>query len=337
MKKITPAPRNRTLTVSKDDLAILSSDGRWDNLPKQGASISDWQDRLFLGDMEHIAPIIPPKSINLLILDPPYNLRRDFGASTFRPVSGEDYATLFSMWLDKLNHCLTEDATIYVCSDWKTSAIIFPILEKNYLIRNRITWEREKGRGSTTNWKSTGEDIWYCTRSDNFKFYPERVKLRREVIAPYRDDTGKPKDWVELSNGSYRDTSPSNLWTDLTVPFWSMSENTDHPTQKPEKLIAKLLLASSDCNDVVFDPFLGSGTTAVVAKKLGRRFIGIEREENYVAVAQKRLKMASFGDQIQGYQDGVFWARNTGAAQAKSSVARQDRKSSEILQDMFNL
>ena len=62
----------------------------------------------------------------------------------------------------------------------------------------------------------------------------------------------------------------------MTVPFWSMPENTDHPTQKPEKLLAKLILASTNPGDLVLDPFLGSGTTSVVAKKLGRRYIGIE-------------------------------------------------------------
>ncbi len=71
-----------------------------------------------------------------------------------------------------------------------------------------------------------------------------------------------------------------------------MPENTDHPTQKPEKLIAKLVLASSHPGDVVFDPFLGSGTTSVVAKKTGRRYVGIDREESYCCLAEKRLDLA---------------------------------------------
>ena len=89
-----------------------------------------------------------------------------------------------------------------------------------------------------------------------------------------------------------------------------MSENTSHPTQKPEKLIAKLILASSDEGDVVFDPFLGSGTTAVTAKKLNRRFIGIEKEKEYAAFAIKRLAMAEENKQIQGFEDGIFKPRN---------------------------
>lgn len=337
MSKCNPAPRNRTLTLSDVEFAILSARCRWEELPHSVADISAWENRLIKGEMERIAPAIPPKSVNLLILDPPYNLRRDFGSSTFRPVSDKDYGTLFLNWLEKLDHCLADDATVYVCADWRTSAIIFPILDQRFKVRNRITWEREKGRGSATNWKSTGEDIWYCTRSENFKFYPDRVKLRRAVVAPYRDVAGRPKDWVEADNGSFRDTSPSNLWTDLTVPFWSMPENTEHPTQKPEKLIAKLILASSDESDLVFDPFLGSGTTAVVAKKLGRRFLGIEREDDYVAVAQKRLDKADLGGLIQGYRDGVFWARNTGAAQSKGNLAKSAKATFEAREDLFNL
>jgi len=122
---------------------------------------------------------------------------------------------------------------------------------------------------------------------------------------------GKPKDWSESEQGNFRLTHPSNLWTDLTVPYWSMPENTDHPTQKPEKLLAKIILASSDQGDVVFDPFLGSGTTSVVAKKLGRRFFGVEIDPFYACLVEKRLELAEEDGDIQGYSDGVFWERNT--------------------------
>ena len=90
-----------------------------------------------------------------------------------------------------------------------------------------------------------------------------------------------------------------------------MPENTEHPTQKPEKLLAKLILASSHPNDLVFDPFLGSGTTAVVAKKLNRHYLGIERERKYVALANKRLELAETSPAIQGYENGVFKSRNS--------------------------
>ncbi len=90
-----------------------------------------------------------------------------------------------------------------------------------------------------------------------------------------------------------------------------MPENTAHPTQKPEKLIAKLVLASSNKKDIVFDPFLGSGTTSVVARKLGRHYVGIEQNPNYCIWAERRLELARKNKQIQGYSDGIFWERHT--------------------------
>ena len=113
------------------------------------------------------------------------------------------------------------------------------------------------------------------------------------------------------------------MWTDLTVPFWSMPENTDHPTQKPEKLLAKVILASSDEQDVVFDPFSGAGTTSVVAKKLNRRYVGIELDEIYACLTEKRLELAEQDNSIQGYSEGVFWERNSLQEQAKSKGSRQ--------------
>lgn len=195
--------------------------------------------------------------------------------------------------------------------------MIYEVLSAHLTIRNRITWEREKGRGAQTNWKNTSEDIWYATKSEQFTFNVDAVKLKRRVIAPYKEN-GTPKDWEYADDGEkYRLTHPSNLWTDISVPFWSMPENTDHPTQKPEKLIAKLILASSNDGDVVLDPFLGSGTTLVVAKKLKRHYVGIELDETYACLAEKRLALADENPSIQGYMDGVFFERNT-ALETKS-------------------
>ena len=98
-----------------------------------------------------------------------------------------------------------------------------------------------------------------------------------------------------------------------------MSENTDHPTQKPEKLLAKIILASSSENDFVFDPFIGSGTTSVVAKKLNRNYLGVELDNTYAYLTEKRLLLAESDRTIQGYLDGVFWERNTLQEQVKTS------------------
>jgi site-specific DNA-methyltransferase (adenine-specific) len=261
------------------------------------------------------ASLLPKAFVDLLILDPPYNLNKSFNGRKFSKRPVDDYG----LWLDSIVRAflplLKPTATVYVCGDWLTSASIFNVCSAHFIVRNRITWEREKGRGALANWKNCSEDIWFCTCSENYTFNVESVKLRRKVIAPYRHDDGSPKDWTQASAGNFRETHPSNLWTDISIPFWSMPENTDHPTQKAEKLIAKLVLASTNPGDVVFDPFLGSGTSSVVAKKLGRRYLGIEIDEEYCLLAERRLELAESKQDIQGFADGVFWERNTMAIQ----------------------
>jgi len=255
------------------------------------------------------APHLPAAFVDLLILDPPYNLTKNYNGEMFREKEMHKYAEWFERILRALRHTLKPAASVYACADWKTSVIIAPILEKYFQIKNRITWEREKGRGAKFNWKNNIEDIWFCTLGGGYFFDVDAVKLKRKVLAPYRQH-GIPKDWHEEAGGNYRLTHPSNVWTDISIPFWSMPENTDHPAQKPEKLFAKLMLASSKPGGMVLDPFAGSGTAAVVAKKLRRRFVCVEQSREYCCWGQKRLRQASAGDTIQGYADGVFWERN---------------------------
>ena len=301
------APRNQTLTCSPEELKTLSE--QITSLPSF-PEIIDITNQVICGDTFRSLPRLPDKFVDLLILDPPYNLSKNFNGQIFKEKEQNDYKDWFEKLIQLVKPCLKFNASIYVCSDWKTSVLIAPILEQHFLIQNRITWERDKGRGSKSNWKNNTEDIWFCSVSNDYFFDVEAVKVKRKVIAPYRVK-GKPKDWEEEESGNFRLTHPSNIWTDITIPFWSMAENTDHPTQKPEKLIAKLILASSKENDFIFDPFLGSGTTAVVAKKLGRKFFGIEQNNEYCCWSVKRLLLAEKNQNIQGYTDGIFWERNS--------------------------
>jgi site-specific DNA-methyltransferase (adenine-specific) len=288
------------------------------------------KDCTILGDCLEIAPRLARDFADLIILDPPYNLTKRFGENTFSRRAVDDYTDWLGRMLDKILPLAKETATVYICGDWHTSASIFEAASQRLKVRNRITWEREKGRGARANWKNASEDIWFCTIGDRYTFNVDMVKVRRRVIAPYRNADGSPKDWVETSQGNFRDTHPSNLMTDITIPFWSMPENTDHPTQKSEKLIAKLILASTNPGNLVLDPFLGSGTSSVVAHKLGRRYVGIEIVEDYALLAEKRLQLAEACRSIQGYADGVFWERNTlkpeaGLTEGKLSSLPRDR------------
>ncbi len=301
------APRNRTLSVAETERATLQNR----LVPVELVKGTNFVDRTILGDCIEALGRMQAGFADLVILDPPYNLNKKFGDMTFARRSVDEYSDWLRNVLRHIKRVLKPHATVYICGDWLSSTSIYTAASEFFVVRNRITWEREKGRGALSNWKNSSEDIWFCTLSENYTFNVDSVKLRRKVIAPYRTAEGAPKDWVESSEGNFRDTHPSNIWTDITIPFWSMPENTDHPTQKSEKLIAKLILASSRAGDIVLDPFLGSGTTSVVAKKLGRRFCGIELDAGFAQLAEKRLAQASTDLTIQGYSDNVFWERNS--------------------------
>lgn len=318
--KKTKAPRNRTLELSQREADLL----RKKLVQLAGpCTLPDILDATICQDVFAVLEWLPDQCVDLLFVDPPYNLTKSFNGRTFPRVGFDRYEDWLESWVGKLCRILKSTSSIYLCGDWRSSAAIQRVVGRHFQVRNRITWEREKGRGAKANWKNCSEDIWFCTVSDEYVFDLAAVKMKRRVSAPYTDDSGTPKDWDETSQGRFRITHPSNLWTDLTVPFWSMPENTDHPTQKPEKLLAKIILASSRTGDVVFDPFLGSGTTSVVAKKLGRRYIGVEIDETYCLLAEKRLALAEDDPSIQGYADGVFWERNAVAHQPRAPRARR--------------
>lgn len=301
------AAKNKTIDFSIEegkqylDRCMLSSEVSGD--------VDSILNQIIIGDCVEVMDKLPEKFVDLLIVDPPYNLDKNYHGNKYNKKSQEEYREYTINWLKKVIPLLKETASIYVCCDWRSSLIIGDVLYNYFKVQNRITWQREKGRGAKSNWKNGMEDIWFATVSSEYKFNLDSVKIRKKVIAPYRVD-GKPKDWEETKDGKFRMTCPSNFWDDISIPYWSMAENTAHPTQKPEKLIAKLLLASSDEGDVVFDPFAGSGTTAVTAKKLNRNFVCIEQNELYGVWAQKRLEMADIDKSIQGYHDGIFFERN---------------------------
>ncbi len=302
------SPRNRTLQLDEADRQRLADSLLQRTALKSGGLPTG----LTCGDCAEWISAIPDQSVDLLFLDPPYNLNRSFGSTRYR----QQPVAAYTEWLDEIAAgwlpALKPTATVYICGDWRTSHSIYEVATRYFQVRNRITWEREKGRGAKSNWKNNSEDIWFCTVGDAYVFNVDQVRQRRPVIAPYRNADRSPKDWAETGAGNFRDTHPSNLWTDISIPFWSMPENTDHPTQKSEKLLAKLILASTCPGDFVLDPFAGSGTSCVVAKKLDRRFLGIECEQEFALLAARRLELARPGAAIQGYDDGVFWPRNSG-------------------------
>lgn len=307
------AERNRTLTVSECEISSLENYILGANDLKR--SFAD--NTIVNADLFDCLDNIPNDYFNLIIIDPPYNLDKDFNGKKFSRMKSDAYEDYLRSWFYKVCDKLAPNGTVYMCGDWKCSSSMQRVIEEKLTVINRITWQREKGRGAKSNWKNAMEDIWFAVKNPkDYYFDVESVKVKRKVVAPYKVD-GKPKDWDETESGNFRITYPSNFWDDISIPFWSMPENTDHPTQKPEKLYAKLILASTKPGDKIFDPFLGSGTTAVVAYKLGRNYFGIEINREYCLWSVKRLANALEDKTIQGYLDGVFWERNSLVDQKK--------------------
>lgn len=317
--KKSKAGRNKTLTISGGERMLLQS--KVNSIEDLKSGLVD--DVIVHGDLLDCLGLIPDEYFNLIVIDPPYNLDKDFNGNRFSAMKSAGYEDYLRSWFEQVCDKLRPDGSLYMCGDWKCSASMQRIIEERLTVINRITWQREKGRGARMNWKNGMEDIWFAVKNPkDYYFNIDAVKVKRRVRAPYRIE-GQPKDWEQSEDGKYRFTCPSNFWDDISVPFWSMPENTEHPTQKPEKLYAKLLLASSKSGDRVFDPFLGSGTLAVVARKLNRKFCGVEINEEYCLWAAKRLLQADMDKTIQGYADGVFWERNSFAEQKRAKKAEE--------------
>jgi len=325
IKEKNRASRNRTLTVSDAEYEKYKN-LLYHNNDKNPLDIKDIINKTINDDLFDALEFLPKSFADLIIIDPPYNLDKNFHGFKFKSSDNDGYLNYLRSWFPQVVNLLKENGSLYLCGDWKCTSALQQVMEENLIVLNRITWQREKGRGALSNWKNGMEDIWFGVKNkNNYHFDVESVKMKRKVIAPYKVN-GKPKDWEETEAGNFRMTYPSNFWDDISIPYWSMPENTDHPTQKPEKLIAKLILASCPPNGIVFDPFLGSGTTSVVAKKLGRKYIGVEMNEQYCIWAEKRIENADIDNSIQGYVNGVFWERNTLNAQQAHKKEKRNNK-----------
>lgn len=285
--------RNKTLTIDslkakKDELlANVLTD-------KDSFTLENITNKIIMGDTLELIKKLPNSFVDLLITDPPYNLTKQYNDMSFNRRNDEEYENWFESWVKEIPRIMKPNGSLYFCGDFKSTPIYYNVLKKYFFIQNRITWERDKGRGAKKNWKNNIEDIYFCTmKNDEYIFNLDDVKVKKRVIAPYRDENGNAKDWFVENGEKYRYTCPSNIWTDITVPYWSMPENTEHPTQKPEKLIERLITASSNEHDFIFDLFLGSGTTAVVAKRMNRKYCGIELDEGYCMITQERIRKNS--------------------------------------------
>ena len=193
------APRNRTLTLTEKERA----DYKTRLLSESDLSFGiDTINKVINADTKKALPFIPDLFADLIIIDPPYNLTKDFHGTTFSARTEQAYIDYLRGWMPDVVAKLKPTGSLYLCGDWRSTSALQQVLSEHLHIINRITWQREKGRGAANNWKNGMEDIWFAVKDPkHYYFNVENVKLRRKVIAPYKTDN-QPKDWEDTPSGN---------------------------------------------------------------------------------------------------------------------------------------
>ena len=216
------------------------------------------------------------ESVDLVIADPPYNLGKDYGNN--HDIRGfEDYLSFSRDWLRQVHRIMKPTGTIYVFMGFRFISYLYDILDRKLqmFFNSWIVWHYTQGIGKTKGFSPRHDDILMFTRSEDFKFNLDSVRI--------------PQKYFRERN-NMRGANPGDVWEFSHVHYCNENRQ-DHPTQKPEGLIERMVLASSDEGDLVVDPFFGSGTTLRVCQQLNRKVLGIEINPEYVSRAKDRLAM----------------------------------------------
>ncbi|MDW2852933.1 site-specific DNA-methyltransferase [Mesomycoplasma ovipneumoniae] len=219
---------------------------------------------------------IESKSINLIVTDPPYNLNKDYGNNKDN-LEFEEYLEFSRQWLTEAKRILKDDGTIYIFMGMRYISYIYIILEKelDMHFNSWITWFYTQGIGKTKGFSPRHDDILMFTKhKSKFTFNLDDIRVPQKF---YR------------SINNMRGSNPGNVWQFSHMHYCNKNRK-KHPTQKPEGLYERMILASSNENDIVLDPFVGSGTMLRVCQQTNRRGIGIEINEEYVQMCKERLE-----------------------------------------------
>jgi len=230
--------------------------------------------KVFIGDCINILKDIDTESVDLIVTDPPYNLSKDYGNNEDN-LNHNEYLSFSREWLTEAKRVLKESGTIYIFMGVRYISYIYVILEQElgFQFNSWITWTYTQGIGKTKGFSSRHDDILMFTKSNKFKFNLDPIRVPQKY---YR------------SINNMRGANPGNVW-EFSHIHYCQANRQDHPTQKPEALFERMILASSDENDVVLDPFCGLGTSLRVCQQLNRCGIGIDINENYVSMTKERL------------------------------------------------
>src|SRR5574341_146859 len=242
----------------------------------------DLINKIICDDCFNVFENIPDNSIDLVVTDPPYGIN-------YKDWDNIDFLVFTERWINECHRVLKSNGTIWSFMSHHNILDFIPLLKKYFHVNleNWVVWARQKGRSSSKHLKSSREDILHATK-DAKRFTWNQQKVLRDVIAPYMYE-GKRRGWFINEEGrGVRLTGLRNVWQ-YTSPFWKNKDDKQfHPAQKPLMLLERLILLSSNEGDIILDPFCGSGSTLVAAKKLSRNFLGIEMDEGYCKLAEGR-------------------------------------------------
>lgn len=228
------------------------------------------------GDAIDVLSQMRDKSVNLVVTDPPYNLSKDYGNNSDK-LEFNRYLDFSKEWLSHAKRVLTDDGTIYICMGMRYISYIYSILEQELgmFFNSWITWHYTQGIGKTKGFSPRHDDILMFTKNpSNFIFNLDDVRVPQKY---YR------------SINNMRGANPGNVWEFSHVHYCNKNRKA-HPTQKPEALFERMILASSNIGDVVLDPFCGSGTALRVCQQTNRSCIGIDINPEYIEMTNARLQ-----------------------------------------------
>jgi site-specific DNA-methyltransferase (adenine-specific) len=249
------------------------------------AGATDWRDRIFQEDALQGLARIPDASIDLLLTDPPYGLGKEYGNDSDK-LDAAAYLRWTEQWIDMALPKLKANGSLYIFLTWRYSPEIFVLLKQRMTMINEIIWDRRVPSmgGSTRNYSSVHDTIGFFVMQKGYYFDLDAIRI------PYDAATKKARSrsifvgakWLELGY------NPKDVWS-VSRLHREHAERADHPTQKPLEIVERMVRASCPPGGVVLDPFMGSGTTAVAARRCGRHFTGFELNPEYCAIIEQRL------------------------------------------------
>lgn len=245
----------------------------------------EYRNKIFNEDALKGLDRIPDGSIDLILSDPPYNLGKDYGNDSDQQTV-ENYLIWTERWIDAALPKLKPNGSLYIFLTWKFSPEIFVMLKKRMIMMNEIIWDRRVPSmgGSVRSYTSVHDTVGFFVKRKDYYFDLDSIRI------PYDAETKKLRTrsifvgakWLELGY------NPKDLWS-VSRLHREHPERADHPTQKPLEIIERMVKASCPLGGIVMDLFMGSGTTAVAAKRCGRDYVGFELNPDYCKIIENRL------------------------------------------------